>query len=547
MTIRLYNIFADITEEAQSPRFSLQKEQTLTAKAAECLGINAADVKSLRVVRRAIDARHRPRFVYTLDVNLGDRERDLYENLPMHSARVLAQEKILEPTPGQEPLTGRPVVVGAGPAGLFAALTLARCGYRPLVLERGKPVAQRVADIAGFHSKRELDPESNHLFGEGGAGTFSDGKLTTRIDDLRIAGVLATLVECGAPGEILFDAKPHVGTDRLRAVLVNLRKKIEALGGEFRFETKVDGLKVKGNVLELLSGVEKFESAAVLPATGHSARDTYEMLRDAGVTLEPRAFQVGLRIEHPQEIINTAQYGKWSGHPALGAADYRLVWKGDGDFRPVYSFCMCPGGEVIAATAQQGRLCTNGMSDYARDGQFANSALVVPVSPEDFASFGGPGDPLAGIRFQEHWEIAAFKLGGGRYGAPAQSVPDFLSGCVTDRIRETSYRFGVAPADLSAVLPPFAIKSIRKALPVFGRAVRGFDGADALLIGPETRASSPVRIQRNDETRQSVSTPGLYPAGEGAGYASGIMSSAIDGILSAEAIISRFALPRTLN
>jgi len=543
MTIRLYNVFADISEERPPARVSPQHERVLAAKAAERLGIDAAEVKNLRVVRRAVDARHRPRFVYTLDVDLGERERALCEYLPLHSARVLAQEEIPKPAPGSEPLAGRPLAVGAGPAGLFAALTLAQYGYRPLVLERGRPVAQRVEDIARFHAERTLDPESNCLFGEGGAGTFSDGKLTTLIDDPRIAGVLAVLVECGAPEEIIFDAKPHVGTDRLRDVLVNLRKKIEALGGEFRFGARVEKIIPTGNALKVSAAGEKYESGAVLLAIGHSARDTYMMLRDAGVTLEPRAFQIGLRIEHPQEIINTAQYGKWSGHPALGAADYRLVWKGTDGFRPVYTFCMCPGGEVMAATAQPGRLCTNGMSNCARDGRFANSALVVPVSPEDFASFSTPGDPLSGIRFQEHWERAAFGLGGGDYGAPAQKARDFLSGSVGGGVGETSYRFGVVPADLSMIIPDFATRSIRRALPVFGKALKGFDEADAVLIGPETRVSSPVRIVREDGARRAVSTPALYPAGEGAGYASGIMSSAVDGILSAEAIITRFACP----
>lgn len=542
MTIRLYNIFADIEEAPRGPHpVAPGGEKALAARAAERLGLSAADILGLRVVRRAIDARHRPRFVYTLDVELGERERELQEFLPPHSARLLAAEEAPRPLPGGEPLAGRAVVVGAGPAGLFAALTLAAHGYRPLVIERGRLVERRVADVARFHADRTLDPESNYLFGEGGAGTFSDGKLTTRIDDVRIAAVLSALAECGAPPEIAFDARPHVGTDRLRSVIVNIRKKIESLGGEFRFGARVEKIEDRGRILEVSTPFGRFESGAVVLAIGHSARDTFEMLREAGVALEPRAFQMGLRIEHPQEIINGAQYGKWSGHPALGAAEYRMVWKGEGDFRAVYSFCMCPGGEIMAATAQSGCLCTNGMSDCARDGRFANSALVVPVNPEDFASFSA--GPLCGVRFQEHWERAAFALGGGDWRAPAQKAPDFLSGSETRRIDDTSYRFGVTPADLSRALPGYAIAAIRRALPVFGRAIRGFDGDAALLTGPETRVSSPVRITRDAETRLSVSTPALYPAGEGAGYASGIMSSAVDGMLTAEAIISRFARP----
>jgi len=543
MTIRLYNIAAPISGKCAGPPQSAGQREALAAKAAEALGVNAAEIIGVRLVRRAIDARHKPRFVLTLDVDLGERERGMLENLPLHAARVLAEEAVPEPEPGTEPPAGRPVIIGAGPAGLFAALTLARRGYRPLVIERGKPVAARVQDVARFHSQKTLDPESNYLFGEGGAGAFSDGKLTTRIDDPRISAVLATLVECGAPEEISCDAKPRVGTDRLRGVLANLRGKIESLGGEFRFACRLDRITSGGGALELSCGGEKIESGAVVLAIGQSARDTYAMLRDAGVALERRAFQMGLRIEHPRELIDRSQYGKWREHPALGAADYRIVWKGESGFRPVYSFCMCPGGEVMAATAQDGCLCTNGMSNHARDGEFSNSALVVPVFPEDFASCGEQNDPLAGIRFQEQWERAGFKLGAGLWRAPAQTAPDFLAGAASAKMRETSYRFGVVPADLSRVLPPFIIASIRKALPVFGQAIRGFDGADALLIGPETQVSSPVRIPRNEESRESVSTRGIFPAGEGAGYASGIMSSAVDGILTAEAIVARFARP----
>jgi len=543
MTIRLYNIAAAISGDLAAFPLSARQTETLAAEAAQTLGLKPADILALRVVRRAIDARHTPRFVFTLDIDLGEREREMLENLPLHAARVLAEETEPEPQPGPGPLPARPVVVGAGPAGLFAAFTLARSGYRPLVIERGKPVPDRLADIAAFHAQKSLDPESNYLFGEGGAGAFSDGKLATRIDDPRIATVLAALVECGAPPEIAIDAKPHVGTDRLRAVLVNLREKIESLGGEFRFNTRLDAITPRGDALELQCSGEKIPAGILVLAIGHSARDTYAMLRDSGVALERRAFQMGLRIEHPRELIDRAQYGNWFKLPALGAADYRIVWKGAPGPRPVYSFCMCPGGQLMAATAQPDCLCTNGMSNHARDGKFSNSALVSPVTPGDFASFAPQGDPLAGLRFQEHWERAAFTLAGGEYRAPAQTAPDFIAGSVPATLPETSYAFGLAPADLSAILPPFIIQAIRKALPVFAGSINGFDGPDALLIGPETRVSSPVRITRDDDTRVSLSTPNLYPVGEGAGYASGIMSSALDAILTAHSIISRFSRP----
>jgi uncharacterized FAD-dependent dehydrogenase len=423
-----------------------------------------------------------------------------------------------------------------GPCGLFAALTLAEMGFRPLLLERGKKVRERTVDTFGFWRKGVLDPESNVQFGEGGAGTFSDGKLYSQVRDPRHLGrkVLTDFVAAGAPEEILWVHRPHIGTFKLVKVVESLRAKIESLGGEIRFQARVERLiledgRVRG--VELASG-EEIRAAAVVLAVGHSARDTFRTLFDQGVAIDAKPFSIGFRIEHPQAVIDRCRYGESAGHPALGAADYRLVHH-CGNGRTVYSFCMCPGGTVVAAASEPGRVVTNGMSQYDRSERNANAGIVVGITPADY-----PGGALAGINFQRRFEAAAFAAGGANYDAPAQRVGDFLAGRPSTALGSVlpSYTPGVKPTDLSTCLPDWAIAAIREAIPAFDRKIPGFAMADALLTGVETRTSSPISIRRDDRTLQSVSTPGLFPAGEGAGYAGGILSAAIDGIQVAEAV-----------
>ncbi len=429
----------------------------------------------------------------------------------------------------------RCLVVGMGPGGLFAALTLARAGFCPTVVERGKPVEQRAKDVAAFWNGGPFDPESNVQFGEGGAGTFSDGKLNSGIRDPRCRAVLETFCRAGAPESILWQAKPHVGTDHLKAVVRALREEIIALGGDVRFETLLTGLKIEdgavtGAELKGPEGAYTLPADAVILAVGHSARETFEMLYREGASLSRKPFAIGARVEHLQSRIDRAQYGAAAGHPALGAADYKLAVHLNGG-RSVFTFCMCPGGQVVAAASEAGGVVVNGMSLYARDGANANSALLVNVLPEDF----GGEDPLAGVRFQQKWERAAFLAGGGDYRAPAQRVGDFLARKASRGPGEVapSYRPGVAWGSLDPCLPEFVTGALREALPLLDRKLKGFAHPDAVLTGVETRSSSPVRVERGPDCQSNIR--GLYPCGEGAGYAGGIMSAAVDGMRCAEA------------
>ena len=429
-----------------------------------------------------------------------------------------------------------PVIIGTGPCGLFAGLSLARMGFKPILLERGKIVRERTQDVWGFWRGRRLNPESNVQFGEGGAGTFSDGKLHTGIKDRahHIRRILQDFVDCGAPEEIIYISKPHIGTLRLVKVVENLRAKILALGGEIRFDSRVTDIVVENGSVHgvQLSGGERIAADRVILAVGHSARDTFEMLHRRGVRVEPKPFSIGFRIEHPQHLIDACRLGPRAGNPALGAADYKLVHHCRNG-RAVYSFCMCPGGQVVAAASEAGRVVTNGMSHYSRNERNANAGIVVGITPADF----GSDHPLAGIALQRRLEQKAFELGGGNYNAPAQRLGDFLAGRPSTGAGSVipSYSPGVTWVDLGDALPDYAVAAIREAIPAFDRTLKGFAMNDAVFTAVETRTSSPIRIARNGNF-ESVNTPGLYPAGEGAGFAGGIISAAVDGMKVAEAV-----------
>jgi uncharacterized FAD-dependent dehydrogenase len=511
------------------------------------LGLGKDGLHSVSVFRRGYDARKRGniQLIYTLDVEVAD-EAGL---LKRH-----ADDKHVQPTPdtnyrfvAQAPtdLKQRPIVIGFGPCGLFAGLLLAQMGYKPIILDRGKAVRERTVDTWGLWRKRQLEPESNVQFGEGGAGTFSDGKLHSQISDPHHHGrkVLTEFVKAGAPEEILYVSKPHIGTFRLVTMVEAMRETIQALGGEIRFTQRVDDLLVDtaGDGTRQLRGVllasgEQLLSDHVVLAVGHSARDTFFMLHDRGVYMEAKPFSIGFRVEHPQSIIDQARFGPQAGHPILGAADYKLVHHCKNG-RSVYSFCMCPGGTVVAAASEPERVVTNGMSQYSRNERNANAAVVVGIEPKDFAAFDDSGSPLAGIALQRALESRAYDMGGRDYSAPGQLVGDFIKGKASTEFGDVqpSYKPGVHLTDLAAALPDYAIEAIREALPAFDRQIKGYAMHDAVLTGVETRTSSPVRIRRGEDY-QSLNTRGLYPAGEGAGYAGGILSAAVDGIRVAEAV-----------
>ena len=510
----------------------------LRAAALARLGIPDRDLLTLHVFRRGVDARKRSAiaFVYTLDVKVSGEPALLrrHAGAPRIGPAPDMEYRLVARAP-THPFP-RPIVIGAGPCGLFATLTLAQMGFRPILLERGKIVRERTRDTFALWRKSVLNPESNVQFGEGGAGTFSDGKLYSGIKDPEYLGrrVLEEFVKAGAPPEILAAAKPHIGTFRLVSMVESIRETIQGLGGEYRFGTRVERLLLDANRrvhgIRLADGNEIAASHVIL-APGHSARDLFASLAAAGVHIDKKPFSIGVRIEHPQGMIDTARWGREAGNPLLGAADYKLSHH-CANGRTVYSFCMCPGGTVVAAASEPGRVVTNGMSQYSRNERNANAGIVVGIEPADY-----PGDVLAGIDFQRHWEALAFAAAGGTYAAPAQTVGDFLANRPSRSLGDVvpSYKPGVTPTDLSECLPAFASDAIREALPAFARRIPGFDRPDAVMTGVETRTSSPIRITRGRDL-QSLNTPGLYPAGEGAGYAGGILSAGVDGIRVAEAV-----------
>jgi uncharacterized FAD-dependent dehydrogenase len=518
-------------------------EAALRAAILKKLGLAPGALVGFRVVRRGHDARKKPSvlYVYTIDAEVKDEAAVLARRKGPHVRPAPDTEyKFVARAPAADFV--RPLVIGAGPCGLFAALILAQTGFRPIILERGKEVRERTKDTWALWRKSVLTPESNVQFGEGGAGTFSDGKLYSQIKDPRHLGrkVLSEFVKAGAPEEILTEAHPHIGTFRLVGMVEHMRRTIEDLGGEYRFNSKVGDLLMGDGALRgvTLESGEEILSGHVVLAVGHSARDVFEMLLRRGVTVEAKPFSIGFRIEHPQSLIDTAKFG--ASRKELGAAEYRLVHHARNG-RSVYSFCMCPGGTVVAATSEERRVVTNGMSQYSRNERNANAGIVVGITPD--ADY--PGSPLAGVELQRHWEEQAYIAGGKTYAAPVQRVGDFIRGVPSTALGSVapSYRPGVTPTDLSSCLPDYAIAAIREALTAFGKQLKGFDMEDAVLTGVETRTSSPVRIRRGEDF-QSVNLRGLYPAGEGAGYAGGILSAAIDGIKAAEAVAKAIAARR---
>lgn len=522
----------------------LDDERPLEALAAKRLKLPLEAVLQVVIVRKAVDARRYKNspicFVYVLDVKVAGSEKKVLENLKRDKNVSLKEEQPKAAFfQGAPHFKNRPVVVGFGPAGMLAGWQLAKWGLSPLILERGQDVDKRSAAIEKFWQGGTLDEESNVQFGEGGAGTFSDGKLTTRISDVKMQDVIDLFIECGAPPEIKYLHKPHIGTDKLRLVVKNLREKIKSLGGEIRFGAKVtDIITEHGRITELVVGdSERIKCDAVLLGIGHSARDTYAILHARGAAMEAKPFAMGVRIEHPQEWIDAAQYGADYKNPRLPVADYALTYQDKTTGRGVYSFCMCPGGFVVAAASEKNRVVTNGMSNHARDTGVANSALLVTVGAADFGS-----GVLAGIEFQRKYEELAFRLGGSSYGAPAQTVGDFLSGKSgsLNAIVKPSYLPSVKMADLHECLPPVVARSLENALPHFDRKIKGFSDSGAVMTGIESRSSAPCRIIRGRDDYESVSLKGLYPMGEGAGYAGGIMSAAVDGLNAAAAAAKRF-------
>ncbi len=520
-------------------RVALNNNNPLEVVVGKKLGLYPKEIKALKVLRKTIDARKKTNIVlvYHCVLELNDnidlkRLQDNYKEVTIYEPYVKPEFVM-----GQEKLQHRPIVVGAGPAGFIAALELAKQGYKPLLLERGAKVEDRVADVEAFWREGKLSPNSNVQFGAGGAGTFSDGKLTTGIKDPIVTYILETFVAAGAPSEIMYEHKPHIGTDKLRGMVSNILAEITKLGGEIRYHSCLTDVKIVEGKLEaiVVNGDEVIPTQALILAIGHSARDTYQLLHERGVAMEAKSFAVGVRVEHSQELIDTAQYGAMAGHPKLQAADYSLVYHNKTTGRTAYSFCMCPGGEIVPAASEEGGVVTNGMSPYLRDTGLANSALLVNVTPEDYGT-----DVLAGIEFQRKYEQLAYVAGGASYQAPAQNISSFLENKAPSlQVGFTpSYARGLVAYELKSLLPKYVSATLMEGIKYFGRRIQGFDG-DGMLVGLETRSSSPVRLVRGDNG-MSINVANLYPTGEGAGYAGGITSAAADGYHQAVKIMERF-------
>jgi len=515
-----------------------ENEENLKSKISEILGLPETEIVSYKIAKKTIDSRKKNiLFIHSLNVEVKDiktiKKWDKHHRTRTYEPFVY-EEKTVKKFPEKDI-----VVVGSGPCGLFTTLLLAKAGLKPLLIERGRDVDARIKDVNNFFQQRDFNPKSNIQFGEGGAGTFSDGKLYTLINDPRSQYVFTQLIEAGAPEEIAWSGTPHVGTDKLRGVIKNLRQEIIRLGGKVRFETCLTDIETKNNkVISItVDNKEKIPADYLILATGHSARDTYQMYHDRELEMNAKPFSIGVRIEHPAKMINESQYGPSCEHPKLNSAKYKLVQHLQNK-RLVYTFCMCPGGYVMGATSEEGAVVSNGMSEYAQDGQNSNSALLVPITPEDF----GSDHPLAGIEFQRKWEKAAYIAGGSDYSAPVQLVGDFLKRKASTETRSVTptYKPGVKPTSLDNCLPDYVIESLREALPLLGTKIKGFAHPDAVLTGVETRSSSTIRIERDKESFES-NIQGIYPAGEGAGHAGGIVSSAIDGMKIAETIIGKYS------
>ncbi|MDD3145263.1 MAG: hypothetical protein PHV23_04095 [Candidatus Gracilibacteria bacterium] len=523
-----------------------EDEKLLEGKILKILNIQKTDLLKFEIVKKAVDSRDKSKilFVYSLNIDTKDNEKIINYKNPIFQKNVKKHKiRLIEPfiytidKVDISKVKNRPVIIGSGPSGLLAGTILAEAGLNPIILERGSEVKQRVIDVHNLFTKREFKKNSNVQFGEGGAGTFSDGKLYTLVNDPRSKYIFEEFVKAGAPEEIIYSARPHIGTDRLRSVVRNMRKKIISLGGEVRFDTLVTDLEIENNKIKnvILENGEKIRTDDLIIAIGHSARDTYEMLYNKGMEIKQKPFAVGLRIEHPRELINKSQYGESCTHIKLGAASYKLVSHDESE-RSVYSFCMCPGGHVVLAASEEGMLTVNGMSEYNQNSENSNSALLVNVNPSDF----GSDHPLAGVEFQRKWEKATYELGGSNFNAPAQLVGDFLNRKASTKLGKigTTYKPEITLTSLDSCLPEFVIEAIRKAIPMLDKKIAGFANPDALLIGIEARTSSVIRMFRDENCESNIS--GIYPAGEGAGYAGGITSSAIDGLVVGEKIINKY-------